>query len=76
MGLVMSGRYPSAAIRDLVLWAAPLGWSWKRTGSGHIRWDHASVSSPVFTACTPHKRSGTKEERAKLRRALARAEVA
>jgi hypothetical protein len=70
---VSAARLGRRDLRDLAAWAEPLGFRWRHTGSGHIRWDHPQVRRPVFTASTP-RRSGMATERAKLRRALRLAE--
>jgi hypothetical protein len=63
-------RLPRRELRDLAAEAGELGWTWERTGSGHLKWSHPDVQRAVFTAGTPTNRSGIAEERAKLRRAL------
>ena len=70
----MSGaaRPVSKEHRELVAWAAPLGWTWRVLASGHLRWDHPEVTVPVFTCKTPRTRESAKA-RQKLRTALRRA---
>lgn len=65
-------RIGRRALRDVAAEAAVAGWTWRRTGSGHIRWDHPMVGRPVFTPSTPRSGSGFKE-RQKLQTALRRA---
>lgn len=64
-------RVGSADGRDMIRWATSQGWTCHVTGSGHLRFDHAEVTGPVFTAVTP-RANGWHKERQKLATALRR----
>lgn len=64
-------RVGSADGRDMIRWAADQGWTCQITGGGHLRFDHAAVIGPVFTALTP-RANGWHKERQKLATALRR----
>lgn len=65
-------RLGNGDLRTFARWAAGEGWRWSHCGSGHLRWDHPEVASPVFTAGSPRS-NGTHRERQKLNTALKRA---
>lgn len=60
----------SAGLRELERFATELGWSGRRTGSGHVRWTHPEVKTALVTAMTS---SGdyVKLEKRRLRKLLA-----
>lgn len=66
-------RVGSKDRRDLVEWATGRGWSWRVTGSGHIRFDHPEASGAVFVPSSPRIKGGHLEKQ-KLARALRRPE--
>jgi hypothetical protein len=55
--------------RELALWAAGFGWSWRFTKATHLCWTHPLVPQPVFSPHTPGT-AGSAKPRQKMRAAF------
>lgn len=65
-----AARPPNHAARELIAWAAALGFSWELTGKGHLAFRHPSVPGKIVASGTPRTGASHRIAKSEMRRAL------